>query len=277
MASGRRFLTKEIQLTRRAWEDVAPELEAWLKRLWDSESNGIPAGFNNIFPTQVTPGSTGHPGNETQGWAAADHDHSVITGPPAGLDNSNVEGSSSGIPRLDHQHRRDLRVKLEGADIATRNALNFEDSPSIDVQISDDPGNDDVVVRLVVNPGQVIPAPVQPTPHTHNEEDVRSRHLHSQHGHEHPHAHRFDEIRNPPPDPRSFRQPHQHRVDELVGELENYARYHAHPHRHRDDEIIETGAKGSHSHNHNHPHSHGVADLRLTGTENVLANQIFGG
>jgi hypothetical protein len=137
-------------LTRRAWEDVAPQLEDFLRRLWDSESNGIPAGFNGYVPTFVQPGDTGDPGLENDGWASASHEHPVITGNPAGLDNANIEGSSDGIPRLDHQHKRDLRVKAGGADVATRNALNFVDTPSLDVTVTDDPGNDNVDVEFEV-------------------------------------------------------------------------------------------------------------------------------
>lgn len=155
MASGRRRLAAEIQLTRRAWEDVAPELEDLLKRIWDSESNGIPAGFNGLLPTTVIPGSSGNAGTENSGWAAADHDHPVLTGAPAGLANANIEGTSTAIPRNDHQHKRDVRVKLEGADIGTRNALNFEDSPSIDVQVTDDAVGDNVDVTFVVTPAGI--------------------------------------------------------------------------------------------------------------------------
>jgi hypothetical protein len=156
VASGRRLTQNEIQLTRRAWEDVAPELERWLQRVWDSEANGIPAGFNGLVPAPTRPGDVGDPGLEGDGWASASHEHPVLTGAPAGLDNTNVEGSSTGIPRLDHQHKRDVRVKLEGADIATRNALDFADSPSIDVQVTDDPINDDVDVTFVVLPAGIV-------------------------------------------------------------------------------------------------------------------------
>jgi hypothetical protein len=137
-------------MTRRAWEDVAPELEALWRRLWDAAADGIPSGFNGLVPTFVEPGDVGAAGDENDGWASATHEHPVLTGDPAGLDNINVEGSSTGIPRLDHQHRRDLRIKLEGADVGIRNALNFEDSPSLDAQVTDDPGNDNVDVTFVV-------------------------------------------------------------------------------------------------------------------------------
>lgn len=132
MSMGRRLLTNIPQLTRRAWEDVAPELERFLKRLWESEGSGVPAGFGNATPPPIVPGSPGGPGaGNTSGWAAADHVHPVVTGVPSGLNNSNDAGTSSAIPRLDHKHKRDTRVQKAGADVGTRNALNFADSSDI--------------------------------------------------------------------------------------------------------------------------------------------------
>lgn len=144
MASGRRHLTGEIQLTRRAWEDVAPQLEDWLKRLWDSTENGIPSGFNNTVPQTITVGSVGDPGLETAGWAAADHDHPVVTGVPSGLANANDEGTSEAVPRLDHKHKRDVRVQEDAGDTGTRNALNFTHG----IDTVDDAINDRVDVAV---------------------------------------------------------------------------------------------------------------------------------
>lgn len=146
MASGRRRLQNEIQLTRRSWEDVAPELENFVNRLWDAQADGIPPGFNSVLPEDVAPGDSGSAGLESSGWAAADHAHPVVTGPPAGLANSDTEGSSDGIPRLDHQHKRDVRVLEDAADVGTRNGLNFVNG-LVDWVVTDDPGNDRVDVE----------------------------------------------------------------------------------------------------------------------------------
>lgn len=146
MAVGRRRLQHEIQLTRRSWEDVAPELEDFINRLWDAEADGVPAGFNNTLPEDVIPGDSGYAGLEGSGWAAADHAHPVLTGAPAGLANADIEGSSDGIPRLDHQHKRDLRLLEDGADAATRNALDLVNG-AVEWLVTDVPGSDKVTVE----------------------------------------------------------------------------------------------------------------------------------
>jgi hypothetical protein len=78
-----------------------------------------------------------------EGWASAGHEHPVITGPPATLANTTTEGTGTAIPRLDHQHKRDVRVKEDGADVSTRNSLDFRNA-DLEWEISDDPGNDEV-------------------------------------------------------------------------------------------------------------------------------------
>lgn len=109
MATGRRFLGAVPKLTRRAWEDVNRELEDFLRRLWDSEADGIPSGFNDVVPSTVeaaTGTGIGDPGTQNQGWAAADHDHVASTGTPVALTPSslNAEGTSTGLARADHTH-----------------------------------------------------------------------------------------------------------------------------------------------------------------------------
>ena len=109
MATGRRFLGTVPKLTRRAWEDVASQLEDFLRRLWDSEADGIPSGFNSQVPTTVEAGigtGIGDPGTQGSGWAAADHDHVASTGTPVSLTPSSVnsEGVSTALARSDHTH-----------------------------------------------------------------------------------------------------------------------------------------------------------------------------
>jgi hypothetical protein len=78
MASGRRKLSGVIRFAGRSWEDVAPELENLFKRLWESEANGIPSGFNGIVPDTIEATDLiGDPGTEGSGWAAANHVHPV--------------------------------------------------------------------------------------------------------------------------------------------------------------------------------------------------------
>lgn len=78
MAAGRRRLGGVIRFAGRSWEDVSPELEHLFKRLWESEANGIPSGFNGTIPETIDATDVvGDPGSENAGWAAADHTHPV--------------------------------------------------------------------------------------------------------------------------------------------------------------------------------------------------------
>lgn len=79
MASGRRFIPGDVRFAGRSWEDVAPQLEFLLGKLFAAEANGIPPGFNNLEPTTIVADAVGSPGNLNSGWAAADHEHPVDT------------------------------------------------------------------------------------------------------------------------------------------------------------------------------------------------------
>lgn len=70
----------------------------------------------------------------------------ALTGVPAALANAAAEGTSTNVPRLDHQHKRDVRVQVDGVDVGTRNALNFMTSPDTTFQAIDDSVNDKVTV-----------------------------------------------------------------------------------------------------------------------------------
>lgn len=106
MARGRRWLRNIPILTRRPWEDVAQNLEDFLRSLWASESDGVPSGFENKTPTTVEAGLIGDPGNESEGWAAADHDHVALTGTGTALTPTsvNAEGIATTLARSDHSH-----------------------------------------------------------------------------------------------------------------------------------------------------------------------------
>lgn len=104
----------------------------------------IPGGFKSTAPNTVLVGGTPDPGTEDASWMAANAQLAAETGQPAGLANANVEGTSTKAPRLDHQHKRDVRVEAGGSDVGTRNALNF----SADFTVADNPGGDRVDVAL---------------------------------------------------------------------------------------------------------------------------------
>lgn len=150
--TGRRFLGAEIRLTRRAWEEVAPELERWLVRLYEGVSNGVPAGFKNTPASTIQAGVAAAAGTETSGWAAADHTHEVETAPGTDLANANAEGSSTSLARADHKHRRDVRILWNGGDVGTRNKLDFIDGDEIEWEITDDSGSDRVTVEGKAGP-----------------------------------------------------------------------------------------------------------------------------
>lgn len=132
-------------MARRAWEDVGPELERFLRKLYDSEVDGIPAGFNSVTPSTIQAGVSSDPGTEAAGWMAADAVHDVLTAPATDLANANAEGTSNALARADHKHKRSVRIKFNGADVGTRNAINFTDTGTT---ITDDPGNDEVDVPI---------------------------------------------------------------------------------------------------------------------------------
>jgi len=143
--TGRRLPGYFPQLERRSWEDVAPELSRFLRRVFDSENDGIPAGFNNLTPEQVNADGVDTPGLEGSGWAAADHDHDISTGSAVGLGNASSEGVSAELARASHVHKRDVRFKLNDIDVATRNAPNFLDADVV-WTLNDDLGNDEVEI-----------------------------------------------------------------------------------------------------------------------------------
>lgn len=109
MASGRRYPFPVPGLAGRPWPDVASQLQDYLRRLHDSEADGVPPGFNDRIPEPVEAGigtGLGDPGTESLGWAAADHDHVATTGVPVALTaaSTNDEGTDTALARADHTH-----------------------------------------------------------------------------------------------------------------------------------------------------------------------------
>lgn len=104
MAQSRRMMVQPPRLTRRAWEDVARDLEEFLSKLMWAWSDGIPPGFNSGVPTAIEAGDTGEVGTEAAGWAPADHEHPVFVDVPVGLGYEPAEGESTQLVRADHVH-----------------------------------------------------------------------------------------------------------------------------------------------------------------------------
>jgi len=150
MAIGRRFVDNVPNLIR-PWNDSRRELMEYLRKQRDSTNNSIPSGFLGNTPVTVLVGGTADPGNQSSGWMAADAQLVIDSDTPLGLANANTEGTDSGAARADHQHKRDVRIAFDGADIGTRNRINFT---STGVTVTDDAGNDEVDVPIAT-PGIV--------------------------------------------------------------------------------------------------------------------------
>lgn len=106
MATSRRFLPPVPPIAGRPIETTAPPLEAWLKRVRDLLDNGLPAGFNDVDPTQIQAGVAADPGEEGDGWAAASHVHDIYTAAPGPITfgTTAAEGTSAALARSDHRH-----------------------------------------------------------------------------------------------------------------------------------------------------------------------------
>jgi hypothetical protein len=146
----RRIPRQKVQLVGRDPGDYAFEAQQAINDLIVASDEGQPAGFTDTLPETITPDSAGDAGTAGLGWAAADHDHPIATGTASALANAAGEGSSTSFSRADHAHKRDVRVKLEGSDIGTRNCLNFLDSSTVNITATDDSGNDEVEITAVV-------------------------------------------------------------------------------------------------------------------------------
>lgn len=120
---GRRWVGAVPPLIGRTWNESARPLYEFLRKLWASEADGIPAGFEDQTPTQVAAGATASAGTENSGWAAADHTHDVATAAASGLepDSTNAEGSSASLARADHAH--DMSKVM--ADVMSKVSLGF--------------------------------------------------------------------------------------------------------------------------------------------------------
>lgn len=150
MTFSRRVAPNGVRFVGRSPNDYARELQEALEYLLASNDNGLPPGNGTDDPTTITPDATADPGDETDGWAPISHTHAIATATAAGLANASAEGTSTSFSRADHAHKRDVRVKLEGVDIGTRNCLNFLDSSTVNFTATDDAGNDEVEVTAAV-------------------------------------------------------------------------------------------------------------------------------
>lgn len=101
------------------------ELQQFLKYLQNSSDVVITeSGFDPDVP-EILDGTVGVVGDTTTGWSPGRHRHQLRTGPANSLGNANAPGAGPAVSFNDHVHKRDVRIKIGGLDIGTRNALNF--------------------------------------------------------------------------------------------------------------------------------------------------------
>lgn len=95
------------RLRGRSPDAYAQELQDFLEKLFDKVVGGIPAGFNDIPPSNVEAGVTPEPGDVLTGWSAADHHHLAPTDIPVavGVELAESEGSAFSLTRSDHRHK----------------------------------------------------------------------------------------------------------------------------------------------------------------------------
>lgn len=109
----------------------------------------IPASGNAAAGEVVKGNDTRLTDNRTPTAHAATHrpggSDAIPTAAAAGLANANAEGASTSLSRADHTHKRDVRVASSGADVGTRNKLNFTGAG---VSVTDDSANDRVTVDI---------------------------------------------------------------------------------------------------------------------------------
>lgn len=101
MATTRRRTGPPPKLTGKPWNMVAPELQAFIDRLFKQDA-GIPGGFKELDPSTITPDDVADPGQVTDGWAAALHVHPIATASPSNATGAAPsEGSASSFLRSD--------------------------------------------------------------------------------------------------------------------------------------------------------------------------------
>lgn len=141
------------------WNDVREGLHRYLRYLGEATGeDALPPGANTDEPTQLRIAGSGDPGDPTLGWSIGPHRHDLLTSAPVGLGNANVAGGSQAVADAEHVHKRDVRVKHNGSDVATRNALDLKDDTLVAWTVADDSGNDEVDVTPAPTPALVAAA-----------------------------------------------------------------------------------------------------------------------
>lgn len=135
MARGRRNPPNLPGITSQPWEQARRSVFENLEYAREAY-DGLPAPHADThLPSGPDPLETEAPNTLALG---------NVTGPAA-------VGDSEAFARADHDHgpiKRDVRVKKAGADVATRNAVNFIDGTGVAITVADDAVNDEVDVTV---------------------------------------------------------------------------------------------------------------------------------
>jgi len=140
------------------FDTMAQELQRFLRYLQDSQDEATGDGRSYPLAPEDVDASAASVGDPDLGWSPGSHKHKAAVGIPVGLGNANAEGGGDALSREDHIHKRDIRAKKTGADVATRNAYDFRDTATTTITVTDDLLNDEVDVSVDVVPGVVIAA-----------------------------------------------------------------------------------------------------------------------
>ena len=143
----------------RSWDEAVRVLQNFLKYIQEGVDDGLPAGAYEDKPMTIRAGHSGAVGDAGLGWTPGPHDHEVLVIPPVGLGNALAEGSAEELVRGDHVHKRDVRGKLNGVDVATKNALDFRSNTVIGFSVTEDIPNDELdILATLSNEYKTAPA-----------------------------------------------------------------------------------------------------------------------
>jgi hypothetical protein len=123
---GRRVNSVIPRVVGRPFNDVSEELQTWIGEISDGQDNGLPPGFSDTNPTDVSGDSASSPGTEGSGWAAADHEHDLdTTGTPGNVTAAaSFQGAGPGVSLSGHTHSIDndavTYAKIQNVSAASR-------------------------------------------------------------------------------------------------------------------------------------------------------------
>lgn len=71
------FVPEPPDLVGKSWEEVARQLEDYLRDQRQIQQQSVPAGFKNLAPATLDPNAAAAAGAEADSWASASHIHAL--------------------------------------------------------------------------------------------------------------------------------------------------------------------------------------------------------